>query len=279
MYSLPRVMKPLGTRTSHLELMRTTDKAWEKWGATSPYYGVLTSAEYDSAQLTDDAKAVFFETGRQHVDHVSTVIGKHLSPDFTPRRVLDFGCGTGRVLIPLARLCDEVQGLDVSESMRKESVINCERAGLENVTVSASDDCLSALTGTYDLIHSFIVFQHIPRERGERLIEQLLEYLSEGGIAALHVTFDWEAGLLQRLAYFCRHHVPLAHPIMNLLRGRRASEPRMQMNLYNLNRLFRIMSRQGVSEFHAELVRHGAHQGVMLYMRKDAPRDVAVRSR
>jgi SAM-dependent methyltransferase len=249
--------------------MRNTDKAWEKWGEVAPYYGVLTSEEYRTDCLDADLKAKFFDTGRQHVDHVFTTIRKYVTSGFSPSRALDFGCGTGRVLIPIAESCEEAVGIDVSKSMLSECLTNCEAAGLKNVTLSKSDDLLPVLSGQYDLIHSFIVFQHIRRSRGEKMIPMLLKHLSDKGIAVLHFVYKWDANMFQRLAYLLRHHVPFMHPVMKLLRHQRICEPKMEMNVYDMNRLLSIFSDSGVQPIHAELVRHGTHNGVVFYLSKD----------
>jgi cyclopropane fatty-acyl-phospholipid synthase-like methyltransferase len=114
------------------------------------------------------------------------VVRETLDPSFAPRRCLDFGCGVGRVAIPLARRTGEVVGVDVSESMLAEARRNCEVQETRNVTLLPSDDALSALTGRFDFIHSFVVFQHSPRERGDAILEALLEHLSVG---ALHLRY------------------------------------------------------------------------------------------
>lgn len=248
--------------------MHRTDKEWEKWGKIDPYYGVITSEEYRGTHLTADMRTAFFETGRQHVDHVLATIRKHLDPEFSPRRVLDFGCGTGRVLIPIAKMCDEALGIDVSDSMLSECLANCEGASVNNVTLRKSDDLLTALSGQYDLVHSFIVFQHIPKSRGEKMIPILIEHLSDNGIAVLHFALQWDASLLERVGYFLRHRVPLAHPVMNWLQHNRVSDPKMEMNLYDMNRILSAVNNAGVKSIYIELVRHGAHNGAVLYLSK-----------
>ena len=52
-----------------------------------------------------------------------------------------------------------------------------------------SDDDLSKVTGTFDLIHSFIVLQHIATSRGEKIFRRMLSLLNEGGIGFLHFTY------------------------------------------------------------------------------------------
>ena len=247
--------------------MHATDKAWDEWGARDPYYAVLTSEEYRGLHLSDEARTKFFQTGQQHFDHVLATVRAHMDPQFSPTRAVDFGCGTGRVLIAMAKTCKEVLGIDVSDSMLSECLANCRAAHVENVTLKKSDDQLSALSGEYDLIHSFIVFQHIPRPRGENLIPRLLNHLGENGVAVLHLVYGWDAGLRQRIAYFARHRIPLVHTLANWLRGHHVSDPRMQMNLYDMNRIFRLIHEAGGQTMHVELVRHGAHRGVVLYLR------------
>ena len=44
-------------------LERTTDAAWEYYGRTDPYFGVLTADEFRTANLTADAKRAFFAVG------------------------------------------------------------------------------------------------------------------------------------------------------------------------------------------------------------------------
>ena len=248
--------------------MDNTDNAWRQWGLRDPYFGVLTSDAYRLSRLSEEAKSAFFETGRQHFEHVLAVIRERLDPRFQPRRAVDFGCGTGRVLIPMAGECEETLGLDVSDGMLTECLANCRRARRHHVILKLSADRLSGLSGEYDLIHSFIVFQHIPARRGERLAATLLKHLDPRGVAVLHFTYRWEAGWRERFMYFVRHHVPFAHRFMNRLRGEHPGDPKMQMNLYDLNRLRRLFDAAGVRRTHVEWVRHGNHHGAVYYLSK-----------
>src|ERR1700719_4895750 len=168
----------------------STDIAWEEWGRRDPYFGVITDPKFRSAGLNENAKREFFESGESHVHGVLATIRKHIDPGFAPRTALDFGCGVGRLLMPFAKISQEVVGLDVSPSMLREAQRNCDEQGLQNVRLFRSDDALSTLTGPFDLIHSCIVFQHIPVERGRALFEKLLQHLRSGGVGAIHLTYS-----------------------------------------------------------------------------------------
>src|SRR5205807_6989919 len=76
---------------------------WHKWGKENPFYGVLSHPKFLNANLNEQSREEFFQSGERHVNHVYHVIQTKLRDDFQPSRVLDFGCGVGRLLIPFAR--------------------------------------------------------------------------------------------------------------------------------------------------------------------------------
>lgn len=127
--------------------------------------------------LSSETRAEFFKTGEEYLNWILEQIKRHIDPDFLPKRAVDFGCGTGRLAIPLAEKMENVDGIDISESVLQEAQGNCHERSLENVTFVKSDDELSLLEGKFDLIHSFIIFQHIPVARGVAIFKKLLVYL------------------------------------------------------------------------------------------------------
>src|SRR5215217_7336394 len=146
----------------HRQRWRDTDAEWEKFGRLDSYFGVASAEKFHTAALNPAALQEFFDSGRAHVDEVFGLIRKHSRPDFRPQRALDFGCGVGRITIPLAEVCDQVVGVDVSASMLDEARKHCSRHQVNNVELLPSDDALTAAPGTFDFVHSFIVLQHIP---------------------------------------------------------------------------------------------------------------------
>ena len=264
----------------------TTDIEWEKWGALDPYFSVLTDPKFRAAALTDVAREEFFSHGRNHVDFVLSLCRAHVDGSFAPRRVLDFGCGVGRLLLPFAAHAAEVVGVDISPSMLAEAQRNCDRQGLSNVVLALSDDTLSAVQGQFDLVHTCIVIQHIEIERGLKLFEQLVQRISPGGLGALHVTFAWDI-------HAANHGVappPAPPPAMQpwWLNARRAlgawargskkqatvqanvsgTDPEMQMNFYNLSQLLFILQRAGAGMVHTQLTDHGGAIGAFMFFRR-----------
>lgn len=250
--------------------INSSDRDWEAFGRTDPYFAVLTAPEFHG-DLTGPARARFFESGEQHVATMLSITRERLDPSFAPQTALDFGCGVGRLLIPLATRCRGVTGVDVSPAMLSEARKNCDVAGASNVRLVEGDDDLSRVAGSFDFVHSYIVLQHIPVKRGERLIRRLAGLISDGGIGMFHVPYTTgRENATSRAVYWARMNVPGAKWVLNLARGRRASAPVMQMNAYSVTRLLDLLYEAGCREIYVRFSDHNGARGVLLFARRSA---------
>jgi SAM-dependent methyltransferase len=245
----------------------STDTAWEEWGRRDPYFGVITDPKFRRSGINEHIRREFFESGESHVHHVMATIRKYIDPEFTPRTVMDFGCGVGRLLVSFAKIAEVVTGLDVSPSMLQEARLNCEEHQSHNVRLLPSDDTLSSLTGSFDLIHSCIVFQHIPVERGRAIFAKLLQHLRPGGVGAVQLTYS-NSRFASTLGA-----APLSPSIPLQLLSADASpkpvaaeaDPEIQMNPYNTNEMLFLMQKQGISRIQVEFTDHGGELGLFLF--------------
>ena len=185
---------------------RDTDADWRVLAGTDPYWAVLSHERYRGTTLDADTRAAFFESGERQIAMLLGFIKRHLQPDFVPRRVLDFGCGVGRLLLPLARHADIAVGVDVAPHMIALCRANLEQAGLHHATAVLDDDALEGVAGPFDLINSLIVLQHIPPSRGYRLIARLLALLAIGGVGSLQLTYAKERRFLPNEAMRARYY-------------------------------------------------------------------------
>ena len=245
--------------------MDRTDQDWEEWGKTAPYYGVATDDKFrdpDAAALDD-----FFRTGEDHIAGVMAEI-EGFAPGFVPSRALDFGCGTGRLLVPLSRMSPCV-GIDVSPSMLVEARKNVDARGIGNrVELGRSDDRLSQVSGEFDLIHCYIVFQHIPVARGILIAGRLLGSLRAGGVAVLHFTYARNASWARKAWASARARVPALHAAANLLTGRSGAP--MQMNCYDLPALLALFDGHACRIRSVSLSDHLGTLGAVFYLQRRA---------
>jgi hypothetical protein len=172
--------------------------------------------------------------------------------------------------------------------------------GVRNVVLAKSDDALTGIDETFDLVHSAIVFQHIEPDRGRRLFARLLERVSEGGVGAIQVTYaktrhaqtwgeappvsslptetatDIAPVTLRRggiLGMFsgappAGKQLPGAAEVAASPVDATSADPEMQMNAYNLNHLLFALQQSGIKRFFTEFTDHGGELGVFLFFQK-----------
>ena len=152
------------------------------------------NARYYVATLKDDwTDEEFFASGEQTVseeiltDMVNICQGK----DPKQMRVIEIGCGAGRITRALARLFGEVHGVDVSGEMVEQA--RKALASTPNASVYQNNGMdLSVLPeGPYDFAFSTIVFQHIPsREVIYNYVREVNRLLRPGALFKFQVQGD-----------------------------------------------------------------------------------------
>ncbi len=253
--------RPVGAAVSG----KNTDSVWEWFGKHDPYFGVVSHDRFRQAAQPGDTRAEFFRSGELYMERMMAAVRELY--ELSPKSAVDFGCGVGRLTIPLARRVDRAVGIDVSPAMLEVARRNAAEAGRTNIEWIVSGDSLSALKGQFELIHSFIVFQHIPVRRGLAIAERLLEHLAPGGVAVLQFTY-WDSNpRWRRVLRGLRKRIAGAHWLLEVLRGR-VPQPFMQMNLYPLNALFAMLQRRGCHRIAVRFSDHFGHLGVVLFAQR-----------
>ncbi|MCS6850206.1 MAG: class I SAM-dependent methyltransferase [Gemmataceae bacterium] len=285
----------------------SSDQVFEYFGKADPYWCVLTHDRFKAENLSDANRQEFFTTGEEEIAALFRTIRQRIVPDFEPATALDFGCGVGRLLFPLARRCRAVVGIDVSEGMIREARENARRFGLSNVRLLQGSSVLEQLEETFDLVNTYIVLQHIPEKTGQRLFAQLVERVAPGGIGAIHVLYSfafvgdptafWPSvgwpPVSEALSYqpgvretagelwraFARWLAKRGHRTRSLGQGTGPLPPAapptandIPMNPYSLNPLFQILQFAGAKEVLAQFTDHAGNLGVMLIFRKPVAR-------
>jgi SAM-dependent methyltransferase len=242
-----------------------SDHTWERLGRNDPYFAVLTDPRFRGATISGDLQSEFFQSGVDHIAWLTRCVERYFGGFANARSALDFGCGVGRLVIPLARGFDDVVGVDVSPAMLKEAASNCTQQGVQNVKLVRSDDELSQLDVTFDFIHSVMTLQHIAPPRGEAIIRRLLSRLRPNGIIALQFYFFRQTNHGRRILGELRKILRPLHWVANTTQGKRWDEPLMQHNVYDLRRILRTLRENGIEEAHVQMTEIG---GAFLFAQK-----------
>jgi len=148
---------------------------WERRAReNAPFYICTTAAESAEAFAASGEK----DLAEQIVD------GLEVSPGW---KVLEIGCGIGRLLKPLSQRVARAVGVDLSEEMVRRGREYC--ADRRNVALYRTDGSLAFLPeGEFDFVYSHIVFQHLPRKAYvERYFREAARVLKPGGLLRVQV--------------------------------------------------------------------------------------------
>jgi len=161
---------------------------WDRRARENPMWFVHSTLDYAHPDSDE-----FWRSGEETLDRTL----EPFDVQVTGRdRVLDVGCGVGRITRALAQRAESVVGLDVSEEMVSRAATNL--AGLDNVEVVLGNgrDLSPIPDASVDVAYSFLVFLHVPDPAVTcNYIAEMGRVLRPGGWTLFHVSEDPAAHL------------------------------------------------------------------------------------
>lgn len=240
---------------------------WENLGEENPYFGVYTVDKFRTENLDDEKLGEFFESGEIYVREIWEEIEDHFKADFNPKKALDFGCGVGRLTLPLASKCQTVTGVDISSNMLKEAEKNAVSANISNVGFKESKQFFSGSSKEYDFVHSFIVFQHIKPKEGEKIFAEVVKMLKTGGIGVLHLTYFNGLKRKNKITNAVYRNFPVINRFRNFVL--RSNATFIPVYTYNLNTIYKILQENNCHKIYTRFTYHGFDGIVMFFQKKE----------
>jgi 2-polyprenyl-3-methyl-5-hydroxy-6-metoxy-1,4-benzoquinol methylase len=174
-----------GVAGHHLKKSRTTaDAGWEELAQLDPLWAVASSPQRRHGKWDEEE---FYERGRRKVNKLMKRLDA-LGVPARSARALDFGCGAGRLILPLADHFDTVVGVDISPSMLALARMRAAgRPGLEFRLDETGDQSLLA-GESFDLVYSGLVLQHLASVAAALgCLERLCAAVSPGGALVVQI--------------------------------------------------------------------------------------------
>lgn len=128
----------------------------------------------------------FYQSGEGAIAHLESRL-QELDIFLKGEKVLDFGCGVGRLTFPLAKRFKEAIGVDISESMIATANKNLHRGKNCRFILNTKDSLQFQKTESLDFVYSDIVFQHIAPRYSKRYFCEISRTLKPGGYFAFQL--------------------------------------------------------------------------------------------
>lgn len=227
--------------------LRGQSKHWDMWGERDPLWAVLTGPDVEGNRWDVDE---FFETGRAEIAEVLRTV--EASHSIGRSAALDFGCGVGRCTRHLAQHFDRAVGVDVAESMiERARTFNAEIPNVE-FRVNVRPDLASFPSGSFDLVYSNIVLQHMETKHGLRYIAEFMRVLVPGGVAVFQVPTAIPprppgfAGIKHTLRYRLPESIVRMYDAANRA-VRPTGKPAMEMHVYPVATVEAVLTAAGAA--------------------------------
>lgn len=116
---------------------------------------------------------------------------KKLSLTAKNSRVLDIGCGVGRVEYALVKEVEKCVGVDISPSMVKLAKKYVKANNVEFLVIKGVN-LKEVQNQTFDLVFSMLVFQHLPRKIFLQYLQEAYSVLKKGGKLFFQISIFWD---------------------------------------------------------------------------------------
>ncbi len=163
-------------------MLARIEQSWTHMGEVRPHYSVLTTDDFRPENIHRSIDR-FWASGDVEADVAAFLLRRLGSDDLAQKTCVEYGCGMGRVTIPLAARFAEVHAYDISPSHLALAQQRAEAMGAENVRFHHCAGGLPTRLESCDFFYSRLVFQHNPPPIISELICLALGSLRPGGIA------------------------------------------------------------------------------------------------
>lgn len=145
---------------------------WELFSTTK-------KAAYRRVWTEEISETEFWEAGKREAQQLSIYVTAE-------SKVLDIGCGIGRVEKFLAPKCAEIDAVDISENMLRHARSEVKATNVHFRRCDATKLTNLFEPNTFDFIFTLNTLQHLAKDQALKVLKDVNALLKKTGIAFLH---------------------------------------------------------------------------------------------
>ncbi len=226
--------------------LEETGRNWEKFASVDPLWAILTDPSAQGNRWNEDQ---FFATGKEDVSKVLGILDSQ-QIKLKKGKVLDFGCGVGRLTQALGDSFEEVIGVDIAPTMIQLAKRYNKRKNVSYIC-NLSEDLSLFRDGDFDFIYSMITLQHMAPRYARKYIAEFLRILKPDGICLFQMPSHfantrWSVFLI--VARWIRYRLPRSFKsILNIFLFKRSHsvDATMEMHCIPIDEVVLFVSSKG----------------------------------
>jgi SAM-dependent methyltransferase len=159
---------------------------WTRLGNEAPHWSVLSGDQFLPDKISQ-TEGMFYNSGIQDLNWTIGILARHgIAPSKLPV-CFEFGCGLGRVTLPLATTFKQVNACDISTSHLEVAIRRAETAKVHNISFLHADTNDFGMVDAFDFWFSRIVLQHNPPPIMHAILKRAFSLLRKNGVAVFQV--------------------------------------------------------------------------------------------
>jgi 2-polyprenyl-3-methyl-5-hydroxy-6-metoxy-1,4-benzoquinol methylase len=257
----------------HTSIPRTLvepDPDFDAFAAREPFFAVITDPGYQSRRLTAEARGRFFADGEAIVEAMYRTVSLSLDPYFAPTAVLEYGCGAGRLALPMARRAAQRGGhltaSDRSPAMLEHAARHAAEGGITNISFVSPGDLLGDASRRFDFVACYLVLQRLKPADGLVLVRSLLSTLLPGGVGVFQFPVRSQVRGVLRLVRRAREASSIVNQLVQWTRKDAVGGPFVPSHVYDLNAVVDVFGEAGAAATHVVFDDHGDLQSVLAFV-------------
>jgi ubiquinone/menaquinone biosynthesis C-methylase UbiE len=217
--------------------LKELKRNWDQFGEIDPLWAIVTAK--DKKENKWDEKE-FFATGKLLMEQTIKE-ARQINPSLKFSKALDFGCGVGRLTLPMSDYFVEVVGVDIAPSMirlaeKYKTKENCKFILNDKPDLRIFND------ESFDFIVSFITLQHMAPRYSKKYIKEFARILKPGGM----MVFNLPSGLIVYPKKKGIKEFFSVNYIKRILGFYRSKKPTMEMYYINEDEIIRLLEKSRI---------------------------------
>ncbi|MBU1221564.1 class I SAM-dependent methyltransferase [Myxococcota bacterium] len=132
---------------------------------------------FDKSAASWDDKPERIKMAQNHFNSIVNTF------NFSKTTVLDYGCGTGLLSIPLSRICKEVHAWDSSVEMRHVITEKIKKENISNIKVAGFEEEINSYKHNYNYVLMSMMLHHVDDYHSH--LKKMKELLLPGGLVVV----------------------------------------------------------------------------------------------